>query len=290
MTGTAITGSAIKVGTDTLGKYEISFTLNVTPQNDYKKIFGDFTTAHVGEFLAIVLDGVVVSSPSINSPITDGSGVIQGSFTYDSANSLAADLRYGSLPVPVKVIESRAVGASLGQDSINKSITAGIIGLLLVIVLMLFNYRLPGFLAILALAIYTLVNFTLFKLIPVTLTLPGIAGFVLSIGMAVDANILIFERLKEELRSGRTLHSAIDLAWRRAWPSIRDSNISTLITCFILGILGSSFGASFVLGFAINLALGVLISLFTAIVVTRTFLHVVLDSMKFAEHPRWFGI
>ena len=290
MTGTALSGSSIKVGTDTLGKYQIAFTLNVTPQNDYQKIFGDFTTAHVNEFLAIVLDGVVVSAPTIQNPITDGSGVINGSFTYDSANALAADLRYGSLPVPVKVIESRAVGASLGQDSINKSIIAGIIGLLLVIVLMLFNYRLPGFLAILALAIYTLVNFTLFKLIPVTLTLPGIAGFVLSIGMAVDANILIFERLKEELRAGRTLHSAIDLAWRRAWPSIRDSNISTLITCFILGILGSTFGASFVLGFAINLALGVLISLFTAIVVTRTFLHVVLDSMKFAEHPRWFGI
>ena len=290
MTGTALVGSSIKVGTDSLGKYQIAFTLTSTTQNDDKKIFGDFTTAHVGEYLAIALDGVIVSSPTIDSAITDGSGVIQGSFTYDSANSLAADLRYGSLPVPVKVIESRAVGASLGQDSINKSVTAGIIGLLLVIVLMIYNYRLPGFLAVLALAVYSLLNFTLFKLIPVTLTLPGIAGFVLSIGMAVDANILIFERLKEELRAGRALRSAIDLGWRRAWPSIRDSNISTLITCFILGILGSSFGASFVLGFAINLALGVLISLFTAIVVTRTFLHVVLDSLKFAEHPRWFGI
>jgi preprotein translocase subunit SecD len=290
MTGTALVGSSIQVTADSLGKLQIAFALNSTTQNDYKKIFSDYTTAHVGEYLAIALDGVIVSSPSIQNPITDGSGVINGSFTRDAANALAADLRYGALPVPVKVIESRAVGASLGQDSINKSVIAGIIGLLLVIVLMIYNYRLPGFLAVLALAVYSLLNFTLFKLIPVTLTLPGIAGFVLSIGMAVDANILIFERLKEELRAGRALHSGIDLAWRRAWPSIRDSNISTLITCAILFILGGAFGASFVKGFAINLALGVLISLFTAITVTRTFLHVVLDSMKFAEHPRWFGI
>jgi preprotein translocase subunit SecD len=169
-------------------------------------------------------------------------------------------------------------------------VVAGVIGLAMVIILMLFNYRLPGFLAVLALIVYGLTNFTLFKVIPVTLTLPGIAGFVLSIGMAVDANILIFERMKEELRAGRGLHSAIDLGWRRAWPSIRDSNISTLITCLILGILGSSYGASFVLGFAINLGLGVLVSLFTAIFVTRTFLHVVLDNLKFTEHPRWFGV
>jgi len=290
MTGTSLVGSSIQVTTDSLGKLQIAFSLTSNTQGDYKKIFSDFTSAHVNEYLAIALDGVIVSSPSINSAITDGSGVIQGSFTRDAANALAADLRYGALPVPIKVIESRSVGASLGQDSINKSVIAGIIGLLLVIVLMIFNYRLPGFLAVLALAVYSLLNFTLFKLIPVTLTLPGIAGFVLSIGMAVDANILIFERLKEELRAGRALHSAIDLAWRRAWPSIRDSNISTLITCAILFILGGAFGANFVKGFAINLALGVLVSLFTAIMVTRTFLHVVLDSMKFAEHPRWFGI
>ena len=286
MTGAALNASAITVTKDNLGNYEIAFTL----KSDYTKTFADFTSAHVGEILAIILDGKVVSAPSINSAITDGSGVIQGSFTYDSANSLANVLRYGSLPIPMKVVESRSVGATLGQDSINKSVVAGIIGLSLVIILMLFNYRLPGFLAVLALALYGLTNFTLFKIIPVTLTLPGIAGFVLSIGMAVDANILIFERMKEELRSGRALHSAIDLGWRRAWPSIRDSNISTLITCLILGILGSSYGASFVLGFAINLGLGVLVSLFTAIVVTRTFLHVVLDNLKFAEHPRWFGV
>jgi preprotein translocase subunit SecD len=142
----------------------------------------------------------------------------------------------------------------------------------------------------LALVVYTLILFALFKLIPVTLTLPGIAGFVLSIGVAVDANILIFERMKEELRAGRTLRQAIDLGWRRAWTSIRDSNITTLISCVILFWFGSAFGASVVQGFAVTLALGVCVSLFTAIVVTRTFLHVTLDNLKFAEHPRWFGV
>jgi preprotein translocase subunit SecD len=284
MTGTAL--SSVAVTTDSLGKYEISFVL----KDQYKQIFGDFTANHVNEILGIVLDNTLISAPSINSAIPDGKGVIQGSFTYDSANSLAINLRYGSLPVALTVIESRAVGASLGQDSINKSVLAGIIGLTLVIILMLVNYRLPGFIAVLALGVYAMTNLALFKLIPVTLSLPGIAGFVLSIGMAVDANILIFERLREELRAGRQLHTAIDLAWRRAWPSIRDSNISTLITCFILFIFGSTFGATFVAGFAVNLALGVLVSLFTAITVTRTFLHVALDNLKFIDHPRWFGI
>jgi len=284
MTGTAL--SSVAVTTDSLGKYEISFVL----KDSAKQIFADFTANHVNEILGIVLDNTLISAPSINSAIPDGKGVIQGSFTYDSANALAINLRYGSLPVPITVVESRAVGASLGQDSINKSIIAGIIGLSLVIVLMLVNYRLPGFIAVLALVVYSLINLALFKLIPVTLSLPGIAGFVLSIGMAVDANILIFERLKEELRAGRQLHTAIDLGWRRAWPSIRDSNISTLITCLILFIFGSTFGATFVAGFAVNLALGVLVSLFTAIIVTRTFLHTALDNLKFVEHPRWFGI
>ena len=268
-----------------LGNYQINFSLN----SEGSKIFGDYTTAHVGDYLAIVLDGTIISDPQVQNPIPNGSGVIQGSFTYDSANSLAIQLRYGSLPVPMKVSESNAVGATLGQDLIRKSVIAGIIGLSLVILFMGLYYRLPGALADLALILYALTNFAIFKLWPITLTLPGIAGFVLSIGVAVDANILIFERLKEELRAGRNLRQAIDLAWQRAWPSIRDSNISTLITCAILLIFGSAYGASLVKGFAINLGLGVLISLFTAIVVTRTFLHIVLDSLKFGEHPRWFG-
>ncbi len=219
MTGSDLIESSIAVSKDLLGNYQINFSLN----SDGTKVFGDFTSAHVNEYLAIVLDGTIISDPQIQSAITSGSGVINGSnFTYDSANNLAISLRYGSLPVPMKVAESESVGATLGQDSIRKSEIAGIIGLSLVILFMAFYYRLPGVLADLALIMYALTNFAFFKLVPVTLTLPGIAGFVLSIGVAVDANILIFERLKEELRSGRTLRQAIDLAWQRAWPSIRD--------------------------------------------------------------------
>jgi preprotein translocase subunit SecD len=155
---------------------------------------------------------------------------------------------------------------------------------------MVLYYRLPGFIADLALIVYALLALALFKLIPVVLTLPGIAGFILSIGMAVDANILIFERLKEELRAGRNLRQAIDLGWSRAWPSIRDSNTSSLITCAILYAFGSTFGASMVKGFSVTLALGILVSLFTAIIVTRTFLHTVLDNIKLSDHPRWFGL
>ncbi len=210
--------------------------------------------------------------------------------TQASANELAINLRYGSLPVPVKVVESQSVGATLGAQSVQRSLFAGIIGLLAVILFMAIYYRLPGIIADLALIVYAIISIMLFKLIPVVLSLPGIAGFILSIGMAVDANILIFERLKEELRAGRTLRQAIDLGWARAWLSIRDANISTLITCLILFIFGNTFGASIVKGFSVTLAIGVIVSLFTAIIVTRTFLHILLDNVKFTEHPRLFGI
>ncbi len=226
----------------------------------------------------------------IKSAITDGQGVIQGGFTSDSANQLAVQLRYGSLPVPVKVVESQTVGPTLGAESIRKSLTAGLIGLAVVILFMGLYYRLPGVVADLALVIYAVFTLMLYKMIPVTLTIPGLAGFILSIGMAVDANVLIFERLKEELRAGRPLQQAIDLGWSRAWPSIRDSNSSTLITCVILFIFGSTFGASMVKGFSITLALGVLISLFTAIIVTRTLLHLILDNIRLGEHQGQFGL
>lgn len=252
--------------------------------------FADYTRNNVGQILAIVLDKEIVSTPQIDEPITEGSGVIRGNFTIEEANALAIQLRYGALPVPLKVVESKTVGPTLGQDSLRKSLTAGFIGLGVVVLFMALYYRLPGVLADGALLIYALVTFALFKLIPVTLTLPGIAGFVLSIGVAVDANILIFERLKEELRAGRSLRQAIDLGWGRAWPSIRDSNLSTLITCAILFWFGSAFGASIVKGFSLTLAVGVLVSLFTAITVTRTFLHLVLDNIEAAEHPKWFGV
>jgi preprotein translocase subunit SecD len=215
--------------------------------------------------------------------------VITGNFTQDDAQKLANNLRSGALPIPIKVVESRTIGATLGEESIRKSVLAGIIGLVVVVLFMAFNYRLPGIIADLALICYAVFTFAIFKF-GITLTLPGIAGFILSVGMAVDANVLIFERLKEELRAGRNLRQAIDLAWSRAWPSIRDSNTSTLITCLILFLFGNTFGASMVKGFSITLALGVGVSLFTAIIVTRTFLHTVLDGMKLAEHPSWFGL
>jgi preprotein translocase subunit SecD len=267
-----------------VGQYVINFGL----KDSGAKVFADYTSKHVGDILAIALDDTLISVPRVNSAITEGKGQIEGSFTYDSANSLAIQLRYGSLPVPLKVIESRTVGATLGQDSINKSFRAGIIGMLMVILFMIISYRLPGVLASLALAAYAATAFAIFKLIGVTLTLPGIAGFVLSIGVAVDANILIFERLKEELRAGRSLRQAIDVAWTRAWTSIRDSNITTLITCAVLFVYGSLAGATIVKGFAVTLSIGVVVSLVTAVFVTRTFLHVVLDNLKFAEHPMWF--
>lgn len=268
------------------GKYNINFTLTSAGT----KVFGDHTAANVGKVLTITLDKRVISAPTINGAITTGSGQITGNFTADSANALAAQLKYGSLPIPIKVVESQTVGATLGEESVRRSLMAGSIGLAVVVVFMLLYYRVPGFIATLALISYAFFSLAIFKLWPIVLTLPGIAGFILSIGMAVDANILIFERLKEELRAGRNLRQAIDLGWSRAWPSIRDSNTSTLITCVILYIFGNSFGASMVKGFSITLALGVGVSLFTAIIVTRTFLHTLLDNLKSIEHPRWFGL
>ncbi len=285
MTGVAL--DSISVGQNsTTGEYVIDFVL----KSDTAKLFSDYTRDNTKKILGIVLDKRVISAPQIQNPIPDGKGQISGNFTRDSANSFAVQLRYGSLPVPVVVVESRAIGPTLGAESVRKSLIAGFIGLTAVMVFMALYYRVPGLVADVALVCYTLFSLALFNLIPVVLTLPGIAGFILSIGMAVDANILIFERMKEELRAGRTLSHAIDLGWSRAWPSIRDSNISTLITCAILFWFGNAFGASMVKGFAVTLSLGVLVSLFTAIVVSRTFLHVVLDNLKLSEHPRWFGI
>lgn len=286
---TVMTGADLKqvnVTRDQTGNNQVAFELTT----EGAKTFGDFTSQHVGQILAIVLDKRVISAPRINSPITDGRGVITGNFTYETANDLAVQLRYGSLPIPLKVVTSQTVGPTLGAASLNKSLVAGLIGLSVVVLFMGLYYRLPGVVADLALAVYGLLTLALFKLIPVTLTLPGIAGFVLSMGVAVDANILIFERLKEELRAGRTLHQAIDLGWKRAWPSIRDSNLSTLITCTILFWFGSAFGASIVKGFSLTLALGVAVSMFTAIIVTRTFLHLVLDRIQLTEHRSWFGV
>ena len=287
---TVMTGAVldeVAVTTDQLAGYQISFTL----KSEGKQIFADYTSTHVGQFLAIVLDKKVISAPRIQTAITEGSGVITGKFSVEEANSLAIQLRYGSLPIPFKLVESRIVGPTLGQDSLNKSLIAGLVGMIVVILFMAIYYRLPGLLADIAILIYALTAFAVFKYIPVTLTLAGVAGFLLSTGAALDANILIFERMKEELRSGRGLRQAIDLGWTRAWPSIRDSNVATLITCGILFWFGSTFGATIVKGFSLTLALGVAISLFTAIVVTRTLLNLVLTFIKpGSENLKWFGI
>lgn len=259
------------------------------------KIFGDYTSRNINKYLAITMDKRVISSPVIKSAITQGSGIIEGQFTLQEAQRLVVQLKYGALPVPLKVVQSSAVGPTLGRDSVNRSITAGVIGLIIVMLFMLLYYRLPGLLADLALTVYALIVFAVYKFgVPgvfdyVTLTLPGIAGFILSVGMAVDANILIFERMKEELRAGRTLQMAIEAGFQRAWSSIRDSNASTLITCGILLWFGASFGASIVAGFALTLAIGVLISLFTAVTVTRTFLRLTLD-FGVTENLWWFGV
>lgn len=284
MTGTALNN--VSVTTSPTGDYQVAFEL----KSQDAQTFADYTSRNIGTVLAIVLDKEVISVPTINDAITDGQGVISGNFTLESANSLAVQLRYGSLPIPLKIVESRTVGPSLGQDSLQKSLQAFIIGFVIVILFMGLYYRLPGIVADIAIIIYALLAFALFRYIPVTLTLPGIAGLILSTGSALDANILIFERLKEELRAGRTLQQSIDIGWRRAWPSIRDSNVATLITCAILFWFGSQFGATIVKGFSVTLALGVLVSLFTAIFISRSFLSLALQIFKPSNYTRWFGI
>ena len=271
---TVLTGEILRdaVATpDQFGQYEISFTLT----GDGSDAFYEYTRTHIGQPLVIVLDGQVLSAPVIQAAIRD-SGVITGQFTREEADSLAIQLRYGALPVSLVVVDVRTIGASLGQDSVDRSLQAGVLGLAMVLIFMVILYRLPGVLAGGALIIYVALNMMVFKLLPVTLTLPGIAGFLLSIGMAVDANILIFERMKEELRVGRSIRLAVEAGFSRAWPAIWDGNFSTILSCLVLGWFGNSFGASVVLGFAITLGIGVILSMFTAVFVTRTFMRIFL--------------
>jgi preprotein translocase subunit SecD len=287
---TIMTGRNLKSADLTVDDYnqtQIAFALD----EEGTRIFADYTAKNVGQVMCIVLDKEVVSCATVRDVISKGQVLLtrEGGFTPAEAESIVIRLRYGALPIPLRVETHREVGPTLGEDSVRRSTLAGVIGLSIVVVFMLIYYRLPGLLADLALGIYAAVVFALFKLIPVVLTMAGIAGFVLSIGMAVDANILIFERLKEELRAGKGLHLAVEQGFSRAWPSIRDSNFSTLITCAILFWLGSYFGASIVKGFALTLAIGVLVSMFTAITVTRTFLRLVMD-LDIAKTHRWFGV
>lgn len=237
-----------------------------------RDLFAKITRENKGKVLAIFLDGAVISSPVIREEIRDGKAVISGGFTGDEAKALVRDLNYGALPVPVELISTQTVGASLGQDAKTKGVKAGILGFLLIVAFLILWYRLPGVIASVSLVIYVVLSLAIFKVIPVTFTAAGIAGFILSIGMAVDANVLIFERTKEELKKGKSVHDALHEGFSRAWLSIRDSNISSIITAVILFWLGTSA----IKGFALTLGLGVLISMFTAITVSRTFLFAIV--------------
>ncbi len=284
--GSQLDGSQVYATVNQTGQPVVEFEFS---NNDNAKAnFAAYTRDHVGQFLTIVLDGKVIESATIKSEI-DGQGEISGNMTGADASKLASLLKFGALPLPLTVQSEQQLAPTLGQQAINLSIRAAIIGLGLVVLFMLIVYRLPGLLADIALLLYALFLFAVVKILGVTLSLPGIAAMILTIGMAVDANILIFERTKEELRSGRTLAAAVDLGFKRAWPSIRDSNMSTMITCAILYWFGNNFGATIVVSFAISLFIGVAISLFTAILVTRNFLNLLVPT-GVATHPALFGL
>lgn len=243
----------------------------------------DFTVQNINQPMCIVLDSVVISCPTISNALTDGTGVITTNST-DERDQIFNQLKFGALPVALEVETQRSVTATLGEDSVDASLIAGIVGLTAVALFMILLYRLPGLVAVAALFIYTALSFAIYRFLPITLTLAGIAGFILSIGLAVDANVLIFSRLKEELRRKRDLPTALEAGFTESWPAIRDSSVSTLITSVILYIFGNSFGVSIIKGFALTLALGILISLFTAVVITRTFLRMIAP-LSFAQNP-----
>ncbi len=277
------------LGGKQLSKAEVQFdqttgspSVGLNFDEDGAKLFQDITKANVGRRVAIFLDNNLLSAPVVQQEITGGQAVITGNFTIPEARELVERLNAGALPVPINLISQETVGPSLGQVSIDKSVVAGLIGFALIALFMLFFYRLSGLLSVVALAFYAAIVFALFKLVPVTLTLAGIAGFVLSLGMAVDANVLIFERLREELKKGQPFDAAVREAFARAWNSIRDSNVSSLITCLILAWLGTSV----VKGFAITLALGIGVSMFSAIIITRLLMEIVGHN-KWLREKRW---
>lgn len=245
-----------------------SWQVNIVLTSDGKEKFAKATSANIGKQIAIQLDGQIISAPTVQQAITDGNAVITGNFTADQARTFALQLRSGALPVPVKLVQQQSVGASLGSDAISASLIAGVIGIILIFIFMIAYYRWCGVIATIALIVYSLLNIMLYKLLPVTMTLAGIAGFIISIGIAVDTNILTFERLKEELRQGKALPVAIQEAFRRAWTSIRDSHIAGLISASIIFL----FASGPVRGFAVVLIIGTLLSLFSAITVTRNWM------------------
>ncbi|MEK7636312.1 MAG: protein translocase subunit SecD [Patescibacteria group bacterium] len=248
----------------TTGKPNIAIEFN----DEGGGLFADITKRNIQKPVGIFLDGVLLSQPTVQQEIQGGKAEITGQFTIQEAKDLVRYLNAGALPVPITLIGRENIQASLGEVYVRKSMIAGLYGFLFVALFMIIWYRLPGIIAVIALCVYAALTLSLFKLIPVTLTTAGIAGFILSVGMAVDANILVFERMKEELKKGKTLHDSVHEGFARAWTSIRDSNVSSLITAIIL----YSFGTSIVKGFALTLSLGILVSMFTALTITRNFL------------------
>lgn len=287
---TVMTGSGLQAAAAQLeqsGRWAIQFELTT----EGGAVFGPYTGSHVGQPMAIVLDGEVLSAPTIQAQLPTG-GTITGSFTEAEAKQLALQLRSGALPIPLRVESTETVGATLGQESVTLSIRAGIIGVVVIFLFMIINYRVPGVAACLALSLFILLNLMMFKIIPVTLTLPAIVGFLISIGTAVDGNILIFERMREELRAGKDIDTAVEEGFSRAWTSIRDSNLSTILISLVLFLFGQTPGASVVSGFAVTLILGLIINLFTAVVATRVFLHLLIFIMRrpLAERTWLMGV
>lgn len=270
---TPLTGQYLKRAAVQFDQTTNQPTVGLEFNDEGAKIFADLTKKNKGSRIGIYLDGAAISAPVVNEEITGGKAQITGNFTPQEAKELVGRMNAGALPVPISLISQQTIGASLGAESLHKSLYAGMIGFLVLALFMILWYRLPGVLAVLALLFYVVVLLALFKVIPVTLTVAGIAGVILSIGMAVDANVLIFERLKEELQSGKRLEDAIEEGFGRAWTSIRDSNISSLLTALILYWLGTSV----VKGFALTLGIGIIVSMFSAISVTRMLLRMTVN-------------
>lgn len=265
---TGLTGRLLKNASLEFNQNTSEPVVSLSFNSEGKDLFAKITRENVGQVLAIFLDGEPISAPIIREEIKDGNAQISGRFSAQEARTLVRDLNYGALPVPIELIGTQLVGASLGQNALMAGVKAGVVGLIVLVLFLIFWYRLPGIVAVFSLAIYIVLSLALFKIIPVTLTAAGLAGFILSIGMAVDANVLIFERMKEELKKGEKIDQATREGFHRAWLSIRDSNISSIITSIVLFWLGTSA----VKGFALTLGIGVLVSMLTAITISRTFL------------------
>ncbi|MFA7468682.1 MAG: protein translocase subunit SecD [Desulfotomaculaceae bacterium] len=281
---TIVTGSDLKDAIESRDPTSGRVTVSIEFNPEGTKKFAQATAANVGRQIGIYLDGDLLQNPVVNEPIPSGKAEISGYADLDEAHTIAILLRSGALPVQLDVMEKRTVGPQLGQDSLDRSINAGIVGLIAILVFIIVYYRVPGFIAAIALTIYALIVFAIFIGIHATMTLPGIAGFLLSLGIAVDANVIIFERIKEELRSGKSTRSAIDAGFKRGFVAVFDANVTTLIAAVVLYY----FGSGPIRGFAVTLSIGILASMFTALTMTRWMLHLAAAT-NLAKNPKYYG-